>query len=97
MIRPGVRRPSSAISKAISSPRDCRSDIIPSSRRLRPVEVTETLAQTTKIEMDLRLEAAALSELGENTHDDPGFRVPSVDWERTGRDVVTMEWIDGSR
>jgi ubiquinone biosynthesis protein len=27
--------------------------------------VTRTLAQTTKIEMDLRLEAAALSELGE--------------------------------
>ncbi|WP_292246474.1 AarF/UbiB family protein, partial [Mesorhizobium sp.] len=61
----------------------------------RPVEVTETLAQTTKIEMDLRLEAAALSELGENTRDDPGFRVPSVDWERTGRDVLTMEWVDG--
>jgi ubiquinone biosynthesis protein len=57
--------------------------------------VTETLAQTTKIEMDLRLEAAALSELAENTRDDPGFRVPAVDWERTGRDVLTLEWIDG--
>ncbi len=68
---------------------------IPSTRRLRPVEVTETLAQTTKIEMDLRLEGAALSELGENTKDDPGFRVPAVDWERTGRDVLTMEWVDG--
>src|SRR5690606_17250533 len=68
---------------------------MPSSRRLKPVEVTQTLAQTTKIEMDLRLEAAALSELGENTRHDPGFRVPWVDWERTGRDVVTMEWIDG--
>ena len=45
--------------------------------------------------MDLRLEAAALSEIGENTTDDPGFRVPTVDWERTGRDVLTMEWIDG--
>ena len=68
---------------------------MPSSRRLKPVAVTETLAQTTKIEMDLRLEAAALSELGENTRDDPGFRVPWVDWERTGRDVLTLEWVDG--
>jgi ubiquinone biosynthesis protein len=67
----------------------------PPSRRLRPVEVTKTLEQTTKVEMDLRLEAAALSELAENTARDPGFRVPTVDWERTGRDVVTMEWIDG--
>ncbi|MCV0395800.1 MAG: 2-polyprenylphenol 6-hydroxylase [Rhizobiaceae bacterium] len=68
---------------------------IPASRRLRPVEVTRTLEQTTKIEMDLRLEAAALSEIAENTEGDPGFRVPAVDWERTGRDVLTLEWIDG--
>ncbi|MEM9106215.1 MAG: 2-polyprenylphenol 6-hydroxylase [Pseudomonadota bacterium] len=68
---------------------------VPSSRRLRPVDIAATLEQTTKIEMDFRLEAAALSELSENTRDDPGFRVPQVDWERTGRDVVTMEWIDG--
>ena len=65
------------------------------SRRLRPVEVTKTLEQSTKVEMDLRLEAAALSELAHNIKDDPGFRVPHVDWERTGRDVVTMEWVDG--
>ena len=68
---------------------------IPKSRRLKPVDVAKTLEQTTKIEMDLRLEAAALSELSENTQNDPGFRVPQVDWVRTGRDVVTMEWIDG--
>lgn len=66
-----------------------------SARRLRPVAVVETLAQSTKIEMDLRLEAAASSEMGENVAEDPGFRVPRVDWERTGRDVLTMEWIDG--
>lgn len=68
---------------------------VPLTRRLRPIEVTRILEQTTRIEMDLRLEAAALSELGENTASDPGFRVPKVDWERTGRDVITMEWIDG--
>lgn len=69
--------------------------LVPASRRLRPVEIARTLEQTTKIEMDMRLEAAALSELAENTREDQGFRVPAVDWERTGRDVVTMEWVDG--
>ncbi|WP_152046703.1 2-polyprenylphenol 6-hydroxylase [Aureimonas psammosilenae] len=68
---------------------------VPATRRLRPVAVVETLAQSTRIEMDLRLEAAALSEMGENIAEDKGFRVPSVDWERTGRDVLTMEWVDG--
>jgi ubiquinone biosynthesis protein len=45
--------------------------------------------------MDLRLEAAALSEMAENIRDDPDFRVPSVDWDRTTHNVLTMEWVDG--
>jgi ubiquinone biosynthesis protein len=67
----------------------------PASRRLRPVAVVDTLARSVAIEMDLRLEAAALSEMAENTAGDSGFRVPKVDWERTARDVLTLEWIDG--
>ena len=95
VIRPGVRRRFFNDLESYFLAARMQERFMPSSRRLKPVEVTQTLAQTTKIEMDLRLEAAALSELGENTRDDPGFRVPWVDWERTGRDVVTMEWIDG--
>jgi ubiquinone biosynthesis protein len=64
-------------------------------RRLRPVAVVDTLARSVAFEMDLRLEAAALSEMGDNTKADPGFRVPGVDWERTAKEVLTLEWIDG--
>ncbi|TIV76250.1 MAG: 2-polyprenylphenol 6-hydroxylase, partial [Mesorhizobium sp.] len=95
VIRPGVRHRFFQDLESYFLAARLQEKYIPSSRRLRPVEVTQTLAQTTRIEMDLRLEAAALSELGENTKDDPAFRVPAVDWERTGRDVLTMEWIDG--
>jgi ubiquinone biosynthesis protein len=95
VIRPGVRRAFNRDLETYFLAARLQERYIPVTRRLRPVEVTRTLAQTTKIEMDLRLEAAALSELGENTKGDPGFRVPAVDWERTGRDVLTMEWIDG--
>ena len=45
--------------------------------------------------MDFRLEAAAASEFGENVSDDADFRVPAVDWDRTTREVLTLEWIDG--
>ncbi|MFC6446191.1 2-polyprenylphenol 6-hydroxylase [Shinella zoogloeoides] len=95
VIRPGVRQRFGHDLDAMYAAARLQEKILPNTRRLKPVEVTRTLEQTTKVEMDLRLEAAALSELGENTKDDPGFRVPTVDWERTGRDVVTMEWIDG--
>lgn len=67
----------------------------PASRRLRPVEVVQTLADSVEIEMDFRLEAAAISEMAENVAKDKGFRVPRVDWERTARHVLTLEWVDG--
>jgi ubiquinone biosynthesis protein len=64
-------------------------------RRLRLVEVINTMSRSVAMEMDLRLEAAALSEMAENTEGDPDFRVPTVDWDRTAHNVLTMEWIDG--
>jgi hypothetical protein len=67
----------------------------PPSRRLRPQAVVETLAKSVAIEMDLRMEAAAISEMAENSRNDEGFRVPDVDWSRSARRVLTLEWIDG--
>ncbi len=67
---------------------------LPSSRRLKPVVVVDTLARSVAMEMDLRLEAAALSEFAENTKEDADFRVPQVHWELSARDVLTTEWID---
>ena len=64
-------------------------------RRLRAVKAVETLERSVELEMDLRLEAAAMSEIAENTHNDPGFRVPQVFWQETSRRVLTSEWIDG--
>jgi ubiquinone biosynthesis protein len=64
-------------------------------RRLRLIEIINTMSRSVAMEMDLRLEAAALSEMAENTRDDPDFRVPTVDWDRTTNNVLTMEWIDG--
>ena len=67
----------------------------PDLRRLRPVEVVNTFAASTRLEMDLRMEGAAARQLAENFADEPGFRVPAVDWERTGRRVLTLERIEG--
>lgn len=66
-------------------------------RRLRPVAVVETFAEWVRVELDLRLEGAAASELRDNHRDDEGFRVVEVDWRRTGRRVLTTERIRGLR
>lgn len=67
----------------------------PDLRRLKPVEVIDTFRESVRMEMDLRLEAAAAQELAENFADDPTFHVPAVDWRRTARRVMTVERIEG--
>ncbi|HTQ14762.1 MAG TPA: 2-polyprenylphenol 6-hydroxylase [Rhizomicrobium sp.] len=65
-------------------------------RRLRFMAVVDTLAASVALELDLRMEAAAASELAENTASDRDFRVPAIDWTRTAARVLTTEWVDGT-
>lgn len=95
VMRPGIRQRFAKDLEGFFMAAEIQERHVPALRRLRPVSIVENLAQTTRVEMDLRLEAAALSEMDENIKNDQGFRVPHVDWERTGRDVLTMEWING--
>ncbi len=97
VIRPGVRKRFLRDLDVFYFSARIMEKLIPAVRRLRPVSVVDILAQSARLEMDLRLEAAAFSEMHQNTENDEGFRVPQVDWERTGRDVVTMDWVDGTK
>ncbi len=63
--------------------------------RLRPRLVIAHFRQWTMRELDLRREAASASELAEGMVAESGFYVPSIDWGRSARRVMTMEWIDG--
>ncbi|HEY6334843.1 MAG TPA: AarF/UbiB family protein, partial [Alphaproteobacteria bacterium] len=67
----------------------------PSLRRLKPRQVVATFRETVRIEMDLRMEAAATSEFAESLADDPNVHIPKVDWLRTSRRVMTLERIEG--
>jgi ubiquinone biosynthesis protein len=96
LVRPGVeRRFARDLSDMFYAARSAER-FEPRLRRLRLVEVVETLARSVKVEMDFRLEAAAASEFAENLAEDPGFRAPKIDWDRTTRTALTMEWIDGA-
>jgi len=97
VLRPGIeRRFANDLSSFFFAARFIEG-VHPPSRRLRPVAVVDTLAASTRLEMDLRLEGAAISEFAQNAEAGPaGFRVPDVDWERTSKRVLTVEWIEGT-
>ena len=64
-------------------------------RRLRLMSLVQTVAVSSALELDLRMEGAGASEFAERTRKDASFRVPEVDWDRTAARVLTTEWIDG--
>jgi len=64
-------------------------------KRLKLVEVVFLLKEITNLEMDLRFEAAAANEYGENTKNDEGFLVPKIYWNFTSENVMTLDWVDG--
>jgi ubiquinone biosynthesis protein len=65
------------------------------SARLRPRLVVAQFKQWTARELDLQREAASASELKENMVAEPGYYIPDIDWRRTARRVLTLEWLDG--
>ena len=64
-------------------------------RRLRPKSIIEKAREVIKFELDFRYEAAAASELAENTKTDQTFYVPIVYWDKITKKVLTTERIDG--
>ncbi len=68
---------------------------MPSLRRLRPTDVVKTLDRSARLELDLRLEAASISEMAENIKNDTGFVIPTVSWDHTSETVLTTSWVEG--
>ena len=89
------RSASAPISKAIMPARRWPSAGCRALRRLRPTDVVKTLDRSARLELDLRLEAASISEMAENIKDDEGFVIPEVSWDHTAETVLTTSWVEG--
>ena len=63
--------------------------------RLRPKVFVETARRAVMLELDLRLEAAAASEISDIAKETGYFKVPEIFWDLGGKDVMVTEWVDG--
>ncbi len=97
VLRPGIRRLFARDLKTFYAGAHFVESNAPETRRLRPVAVVEILQRSVSLEMDMRLEAAAYSEMAENISSESNFRLPAVNWELTGRDVLVTEWVEATR
>jgi ubiquinone biosynthesis protein len=68
----------------------------PASRRLEPLAFVDTVAAAMERELDLRLEAGAAAEFKEVAAKEGYLHVPEIDWSRSSKRVMTLEWIEGT-
>ncbi len=66
------------------------------SKRLEPVAFVETIAASMERELDLRLEAGGQDEMRAISEADGFYAIPAVDWTRSGKRVLTTDWVDGA-
>jgi len=69
---------------------------VPESKRLGPKKFVETADRAVMLELDLRLEAAACSELSEAAAETGLYKVPDIHWNLGGKNVLVTQWIDGT-
>jgi len=96
VLRPGVERRVMADIGALHLGAALAERLAPPLRRLEPRAFAVTVARSLELELDLRLEAAACSELGEVMAESSHMRAPKVIWEGVAKRVLTLEWVDGT-
>ena len=95
VLRPGIERRVAHDVEALRLAGRLASLAGPEARRLEPQALTETVARSLLLELDLRLEAAGASELGEIMAEDGFMTAPKVLWEGVGKRVLTLDWAKG--
>lgn len=65
-------------------------------KRLKPIKVVDKFHETMKFELDLRLEAAAASELADNMRKDHNVIIPKIYWDLTSENILTTQWLEGT-
>jgi ubiquinone biosynthesis protein len=95
ILRPGVEHRIRADIAAMTLAARWGERMGPQARRLEPRALVATVARSLELELDLRLEAAGASELGEVMARDPYMRAPEVIWDGVGKRVLTLAWAEG--
>ncbi|MGB3454852.1 MAG: AarF/UbiB family protein [Litorimonas sp.] len=68
---------------------------VPYIRRLQPRAFVAEARRAVMLELDLRLEAAAASEMSDIAEATGLFRVPGIHWELVDKNVMATDWVDG--
>jgi ubiquinone biosynthesis protein len=95
VLRPDIEQRVARDSEALRLAARIVEAVAPPARRLEPQALVETVVDSLKLELDLRMEAGGASELREVMARDAYISAPGVVWEGVGKRVLTLEWARG--
>jgi ubiquinone biosynthesis protein len=95
ILRPRIERKLAAEMSALRFAAQTIEFFSPRSRRLEPVAFVDTVTAALERELDLRLEAGAAAEFKDVAAVDGYLSVPEIDWSRSSKRVLTLQWIEG--
>jgi ubiquinone biosynthesis protein len=95
ILRPGVEAQVAADARALRLAGALAAMLAPGSARLEPRAFVATIIRALQLELDLRFEAAGADELRAAMAEDGFMTAPAVDWQRTARRVLTLDWAEG--
>lgn len=68
---------------------------VPNLRRLQPIPFVKEAKRALSLELDLRLEAAAASEMADIAIETGLFAVPDIHWDLVEKNILVTDWVDG--
>lgn len=95
VLRPGIERRVALDVASLTLAARLVERLVPPARRLEPLAFVATVARALQLELDMRLEAAAASELGEIMGRTDYMAAPPVVWDGVGKRVLTLGWAEG--
>ncbi|HHL42630.1 MAG TPA: 2-polyprenylphenol 6-hydroxylase [Hellea balneolensis] len=95
ILRPDIRKAMARDMDVLAMVAGLTNRFLKDADRLRPRQFVETVKRAVTLELDLRLEAAAASELAEAAKETGLFKVPEIYWALSGKNVMVMQWMDG--
>lgn len=95
ILRPGIEKEYRANLALLSKAAALIEKYYPYYNRLKLSSVLEIFNKTMEQELDLRMEAAAASELRDDFITSEEIYIPQVYWQYTTKTIMTSEWVEG--
>ena len=96
ILRPNIVRRMTRDMDVIAQVANLAHAAIPYIRRLQPKAFVAEARRAVMLELDLRLEAAAASEMSDIAEATGLFKVPAIHWELVDKNVLATDWVDGT-